>query len=195
MPRPAKPTECFAIRWKQKFLSLPVNLHTCNFDALPLHLGTCPNRRVSYGGEPPTRRHISRNVPPPTSYRKFLPRTPIFTTLRPRFVTTPPSCANSKVTPSQSFDRDPELYDGLLLAQVQHPLQVKLHPKNWKASPQKFPVSRCNSTTVSSSQPLLKGPPQPLLKHQKHLTLLLLFGTLPQPRTCCFFLVFATTSI
>ncbi|GFW79459.1 hypothetical protein TNCV_4953401 [Trichonephila clavipes] len=94
-----------------------------------LHLGTCPNQKGSYHGEPTTRRHISRNVPPPTSYRKFIPRTPIFTTLRPRFVTIPPRCANSKVTPSQSFDRDPELYDGLLLAQVQHPLQVKLHPK------------------------------------------------------------------
>ncbi|GFT47738.1 hypothetical protein TNCV_1717471 [Trichonephila clavipes] len=28
MPRPAKPTECFAIRWKQKFPSFLVHLRT-----------------------------------------------------------------------------------------------------------------------------------------------------------------------
>ncbi|GFY56716.1 hypothetical protein TNIN_3211 [Trichonephila inaurata madagascariensis] len=47
MPRPAKPTECFAIRCKQKFLSLPVHLHTCNLDALLLAPFQTPTRRHS----------------------------------------------------------------------------------------------------------------------------------------------------
>ncbi|GFT14553.1 hypothetical protein TNCV_593471 [Trichonephila clavipes] len=50
MPRPAKPTEFYAIRWKQEFLTLPVRLHTCNLDALLLAFGDLskPERLVRW---------------------------------------------------------------------------------------------------------------------------------------------------